>query len=283
MDALARRTELENARLKNDIKTYRLEMCGKRITLAKTGYKRCTSNYPVRGVVTEFSRRARARRLRRIAEINWQEASPGLFVTVTYPDAVADHTMEERKVHRYLLNRSICQYVGRQLGMIWRVEWLSRKSGEVIGQLRPHMHLLYMKTPIIGTTWLRRRWMEILRTKTYTQVDVKPLKVADMVACYVSKYCSKEANATYLDNVPKRNRSGRHAGELRRRLIPSHEKHVIHAVNDAIVRFLKGRACDTLWWFDPRFDEGFTVLGSQALELVKDLHENYLDIIKVIA
>jgi hypothetical protein len=277
MNAKERKTELENERLKRATQEYRLEMQGKRLTLSKTGYKRCTKSYPVRGIVTEFSRRARARRLRRIAEVNWSYAGESSFITLTYPDEVSDHTMQQRKVHRYLFNRWVCKVVGRPLACFWRVEWLPRLSGNFIGELRPHMHMLYLNTPKICWLAAMKRWMQIISVRRFTQVCIRPLEIAEAVSVYVAKYCSKEASNLLLDNVPKRNRCGRHAGELRKALIPLHEREVVQRVNQAIVMHLRGRACETLWWYDPRFDEGFTILGDDALELIREIHRNYLD------
>lgn len=275
---LARKKQkLEDARVSRDDPGFRVEICGKRFTLCKTGYRRATKAYPVRGVITTFSRRARAARLRRIAEVNWAAAGRGVFVTVTYPPELEDHTMGDRKTHRYLLNRSICQWAGRHLGCFWRVEWLPRKSGPTAGQLAPHMHFLYLSIDSIDQDFLAARWKEIIGAQRKVRVECQDLLVGDMVACYVSKYCSKEANDTELVNVPKRNRTGRHAGELRRALIPMHPLEVTKRIDEAIVMSLQRRACETLWWYDPRYDEGFTILGDEALRYIADFNQKSLD------
>jgi hypothetical protein len=257
--------------------TYTLDMQGKRITLKMNLKTTRRKVYTTRSPIYEFSRRARARKLRRIAEVNWAETGDVQFITVTYPDSVSDHTMEERKTHRFLLNRWICRVVGRPLACFWRVEWMPRLTGEFVGELRPHMHFLYLKTPHIPEQDIRLRWQSILGVSQYVQVKIKHLVQAEKVAVYVAKYCSKEQTNTYLDCVPKRNRTGRHAGELRRSLIPVHKQEVIERVNQAIVLALKRRACEILWWYDPLFDEGFTILGQDAVDLIRDIHENYLD------
>lgn len=276
MNAKQFRTKLETTRQENDKQTYRLEMQGKRISLCKTGYKRTIEQEQKRGVVVEFSARARSRRLRRIAEVNWRLVGESSFITLTYPDEVSDHTMSERKTHRYLFNRWLCKTIGRPLGCFWRVEWLPRQSGNFIGQLRPHMHLLYLNTPKI--CWLRAmaKWMTIIGVKRFTQVNIKPLEIAEAVSVYVAKYTAKEASTLLLDDVPKRNRTGRHAGELRKSLIPTHDKKVVSDIEEYLVIKLKQRANELLWWYDVKWDDGFTLLGSDAEELIKELEENYL-------
>lgn len=276
MIAIEKSNKLERDRVKNDEQTWRLEIQGKRLTLGRTGYKRFTKMYPVRGCVTEFSRRARARKLRRIAEVRWKDVGEVQFLTVTYPDDVAHHTMTERKNHRYSLNRWLCDQVGRRLPCFWRVEWMPRLSGRLIGQLMPHMHFLYLTCPRICEMRIRLKWMKILGVNQYTQVKIKALEIPEAVGVYVSKYCAKEAPNLLLDNVPKRNRTGRHAGELRAELIPTHAKEVVRRVEEAIVKFLSRRGYETLWWYDPRHDEGFTILGDVALEIIREIHETYL-------
>lgn len=276
MDASDYRKEQANKQREQARGTYTIEMIGKRCTLKKRRHRYSKLPCKARGPIIEFSRKARARKLRRIAEVNWKDTGDVQFITVTYPDDVADHTMEQRKIHRYLLNRWICELVGRPLACFWRVEWEPRKSGRNLGKLLPHMHFLYLDCPRICEMRIRMRWMSILGVKQYTQVKIKHLLQPEKVAVYVAKYCAKEASVPYLDSVPKRNRTGRHSGELRKALIPLHELEVVEKVDTAIVLFLKRRASEVLWWFDPRFDEGFTVLGQEALDLIRDIHENYL-------
>jgi hypothetical protein len=258
-------------------RTWVVECRGKRFTVKHLGKTHFGKQTKYRGVITEFSRRARARRLRRIAEIDWASAGESTFLTVTYPDEQANHTMDERKVHRYLLHRWL-ERKG-QLAMLWRVEWMPRKTGKNVGKLMPHMHFIYLsKVYLVREKHeIRLKWMEIIHATRWTQVRVTDLTVADMVSVYAAKYCAKEANASYLDNVPKRNRTGRHAGEKRTNLIPFHPLEVTCKIGEAIVKFLRGRACETLWWYDPRFDEGFTILGDQALEAIADFKKMCLD------
>lgn len=185
--------------------------------------------------------------------------------------------MEERKTHRFLINRFICKLVGKQLPCMWRVEWMPRLSGQFIGEYRPHMHLLYFTCPRICEMKIRLFWMKMLGVRQFTQVKVKSLEIPEAVAVYVSKYCTKEQLPLVLDYVPKRNRTGRHAGELRKELIPTHPFEVVTMIEAGIVKMLRQRACDTLWWYDERYDEGFTILGQEALDLIKDFEDLVID------
>ena len=56
-----------------------------------------------------------------------------------------------------------------------------------------------------------------------------------------------------------------------------HEKFTFDRINQGILKMLRGEACKTLWWFDPRFDEGFTILGDLSLPVIKEFERMYLD------
>jgi len=56
-----------------------------------------------------------------------------------------------------------------------------------------------------------------------------------------------------------------------------HQLETVDRINQAILIFLKGEACRTLWWFDPRFDEGFTIIGEKALKVIKEFHGFQID------
>ena len=86
---------------------WNVEIQGKRITLRRPAPERTVFQQKTRGCITTFSRRARSRQLRKIAEIDWLAAGPGLFLTLTYPDECADHDMKERATHRYQIHRWI--------------------------------------------------------------------------------------------------------------------------------------------------------------------------------
>lgn len=264
-------------KVRADVAAWCVEIQGKRLTVKCRTQRPPRKKGKKRGPITCFSRKARARRLRWIASVDWKSAGAGFLVTVTYPDEQSNHTMEERKLHRRDLNRFIVARCKRELGCFWRVEWMPRQSGKYVGQLRPHMHFLYMGYQTINFRGIRERWEEIIGSNQYTQVDVTYVSLGDMVSVYAAKYCSKEASATYLDNVPYRTRTGRHSGELRKTLIPMHPLEKVDKINHAILSFLQGEACRTLWWFDPRFDDGFTIIGDKALKVIKQFHGFQVD------
>jgi hypothetical protein len=256
------------------VENWSVEMQGKRLEVkCYDEFRQKTNHGTKRKEIVEFSRRARSRWLRDIASINWRKCNDCQFLTLTYPDQVANHTMEQRKTHRYLINRFITKIVGYQRSVFWRVEWMPRLSGVLVGEMMPHMHLLYIDCPKICEMKIRLRWMEIIRVRQYTQVKIKQVANAEVASVYAAKYCAKLAPSLLLDNVPKRNRTGRHAGRLRRSLIPYHPVEMVKRLDKAILDYLRAKGCEMLWWYDDRYDESFTIIGDRALEIIKEFKE----------
>lgn len=256
---------------------WQIEIQGKRIkVVCKTGRTRKPQENE-RGVITEFSKRARKRMLEKIASVDWKAAGKGMLITVTYPDDQSNHTMDERKIHRFIFNRWIVNRCGRVLACFWRVEWMPRKSGKYEGELRPHIHFLYLGMHTINFRGIRERWERTIGAQEHTQIDVTYLTLGDIVSVYVAKYCAKEASNLLLDNVPYRNRTGRHSGELRKELIPYHPLETVDRITQGMLLAAKRTASGLLWWWDPRYDEGFTILGDEAVKLIAELHGMRID------
>src|SRR5207253_6592984 len=66
-----------------------------------------------RGVCAGYTDAARVRMLQVVAAIDWKAAGEILFVTLTYPDCVANATYRERTTQRSLMQRYIEKYAGR--------------------------------------------------------------------------------------------------------------------------------------------------------------------------
>jgi hypothetical protein len=97
------------------------------------------------------------------------------------------------------------------------------------------------------------------------------------VSIYIAKYCSKPPDTLLLDNVPYRNKTGRHAGWLRLKLIPMHPRTLINITGTALESFLFARASEMLSTYDGRYGKGFTVLFDLATEFAEDVGKFLLD------
>jgi hypothetical protein len=252
-------------------------MQGQLLTVSHITYHPAHKQNTRRGEIIGFSRRARARMVRKIAVIDWSKSGGGSFVTVTYPDSLVVNTSQDRSRHRAVFQRHVERKHGGRAACCWRVEWIARKSGIHEGTILPHMHILYFAVPELGEEFVRRCWAKSIGCDGFVSVKSLPVKVGDMAAMYCAKYCSKEEPPLLLDNVPYRNKTGRHCGWLRKSLIPLCPVEKLQRVSEAMVKFLKGRACDTLWWYDPRFDDSFTLIGPDALATIKEFRKIFLD------
>lgn len=250
---------------------------GQRVTVQETHCRNVDSESVPRGPIVTFSDRARGRMIRRICEVDWSKAGSVLFVTVTYPPEAESHTMQDRSRHRAVFNRYVERHLGGRVGSVWRIEWKERLSGETKGQLAPHIHNLYFGVRFVSKRWIAEHWRKSVGCKTTPVVDVQRCDTYRKVSIYLAKYCSKAADSRLLDCVPKRNRTGRHAGWLRKKEIPWHPLRVFRVIEQEVMDFLKQRATETIPWFDPRFDVGFSAFGDIALELADDLGRFILD------
>ena len=149
---------------------------------------------------------------------------------------------------------------------------MPRLSGTKVGKILPHMHMLLFTDDGVEEEAVRKKWMKTIGSGRHTQIKLQRVSLGDMVSVYAAKYCSKASDLSVLDNVPYHNRTGRHAGWLREHTIPRHPKEVYEKVSEAIVLALRKAACKTLWWYDPRFDEGFTIIGDKAIDIIREFY-----------
>ena len=124
-------------------------------------------------VITEWSRKSRARMVRGFGERDWTIAldheAPLGMVTLTYPGdwlAVAP-TGHDAKRHLWALRRRLGRATGRRIFGAWKLEFQRpRAAGASAGQEAPHFHVL-MPCPALVQgerfeTWLSRTWAEIV-------------------------------------------------------------------------------------------------------------------------
>lgn len=108
-----------------------------------------------RGLCRGFSFASRRRMLGRVNEVSVAAPMP-CFVTLTFPDAVFDDD-----AGRFAKTAKLCldtffkrlRRVAPQASALWRLEWQSRKSGEHLGKLVPHFHLLVWGLEYRDNAW----------------------------------------------------------------------------------------------------------------------------------
>jgi len=159
-----------------------------------------------RGKDTYLSKKSRIRLLKRLASI---KDSFQLFQTFTFPDDIMEgKTITERSRISSEVRRTFLRKVRRRwpsFKAVIRQEWEPRKSGRIIGQECPHLHMIYLMNFLTKANYkdcariLAGLWVESLHTQEVEQA----LSVAQhessytwmhnqlMGKKYISKYIAK--------------------------------------------------------------------------------------------
>jgi hypothetical protein len=150
-----------------------------------------------RGNINGFSRKSRKRMLEKLGEL--EKTNLPFFVTLTYPDEFFDDRLNMALIKRKHLDRLRLamkrKYPGH--GSIWRMEFMSRKSGIYPGEIFPHFHLLVwgISDRAQLMKWMAITWWKITGKLSEnhllagTQTDI--IHNWRQTIGYVSKYMAK--------------------------------------------------------------------------------------------
>ena len=204
-------------------------------------------DYPVlpsakRGAIRGFSRASRLRMLSMVAQMDWKGITKGLFVTLTFPDEKWPNGVDQRNKYRYLFLRHMENYLGKQIGALWRIEWVARKSGRYRGKLLPHFHLVIPGIRYIPHRLVRMWWRQVLNHRGPLATDVRRLSSRKMHQVYIAKYCAKVDPSSSLDYAAYLNTPGRQWGVHRRQLLPFHQRVTFHDLPADAVDVLRSTA-----------------------------------------
>ena len=148
-----------------------------------------------RGVIKSFSKGSRRRVLRLVASL--KRAIAPVFVTLTYPDYFPENPQEWKKHLDSFFKRVLRRYP--QAIVIWRLERKQRKTGDNIGEIAPHFHLLVYKVPYLSLLkWVSGAWYEVVKSEDPRHFNagtrVEPVRSVRGVLYYTSKYICKQEN-----------------------------------------------------------------------------------------
>jgi hypothetical protein len=166
--------------------------------------------------ITEFSRSSRRRFQRLMATI--QRDKIPVFVTLTYPDRFpADLETQYKHIERL---RSRLRRKG--YGAIWRREFQVRKSGENIGKLAPHYHLMVWGADYAQLLeYIPRAWYDCVGSGDIKHLAagtrIEKIRTWRGVSSYVSKYMAKIEDLPSLQDAES---IGRFWGVINRDVIP---------------------------------------------------------------
>ena len=186
----------------------------------------------IRGAVAGFSRASRKRLLEFMASIRWDMSKKTVFATLTYPGRYASVPAwnDEQWLSDFEALRRRIERLSDEIMIVWRKEFVRRKSGETKGILLPHYHLIILMpdsldmlsaklpdgTPLaeveelklnpdkrrehshdsrLVEAWLLAHWHDIAGRGDDNHrihgVHVSPVKSRRHVYHYVSKYIGK--------------------------------------------------------------------------------------------
>jgi hypothetical protein len=217
-----------------------------------------------RGTVQIFSRASRFRLLKFFQRIDWENQSKPLFCTLTYPDQV-NPTLKQRNIHRAVFARAIENHLGQEMPAIWRVEWMDRKTGDFVGHIYPHYHLLIFGVDYIPYEGINILWKKTIGVEGYVRTDIRRVSEHGPVIWYTAKYLSKEAapHSLVMERISQQ-QIGRSYGYLRKskiKLATKFQSEALDASQRAAVWSLAG---ECLPHVSGRQDTSFTLLGDHA-------------------
>lgn len=217
-----------------------------------------------RGIVSTFSKAARLRMLKSVAEIQWEKALPGLFLTCTYPDSIEIRRRSQVNIHRQVFWRHLEKFMDKHLPALWRVEWMDRKSGGKINYYYPHYHFLIFQQDFISIEKIVHFWRETICSKEKPICWIKRIEEGKKAGVYTAKYSSKVDcsldNVAYHNSIP----TGRNWGFLRKKEIPFCKGVKFRCHNSEFIKGLRNSAAATRQTGVILENESFSLLGDIA-------------------
>ena len=160
---------------------------------------------PTRGQIRGMSKKSSLRLRKRASRVD----DLALWIDLTFADDVmVDKSISERASSSYYNLKRLTKYVKDTFGMhlIWKREYKPRKSGENIGEVIPHFHVLFggmsqdqkSKWCAISIQILMQ-WVKITGTTNDRAIEVavhrksfRRIENPKHATCYISKYFSKD-------------------------------------------------------------------------------------------
>jgi len=230
-----------------------------------------------RGKCKGFTRGSRLRMLKMVSKVDWKNITRGLFVTLTFPDAVWPMELQRRNQARHTFLRDIERHLGVPIGALWRIEWQKRKTGVNKGKFLPHYHLILPGCKFIRWQFVNERWRAALQYRGIVVTDVRKLSDKTMHQVYIAKYAAKLPELSSLDYLSYLNIDGRHWGVHRPSLIPKHATVVYDGLSEKHIEGLKKLAREKFAWYGEYAELGFSMFGKLGAGMVDAVRRLCLD------
>lgn len=251
---------------------YFLSLQGKTLRLRRILNDQIPCLPPGRGKVTGFSHQSRNRLLRLLNSIDWKQNARPLFITLTFPDSHHSPKFRDRRNRLNYFIKLTERFLGRTIGVLWRQEWIRRKTGKYQGKLRPHYHLLVFGVTYLDKDVVRNSWRKAINyDEADLATDVKRITGVDGAIRYIAKYLAKNPSldiGTYLDTNWT---MGRFWGILHKELIPMHPEQLVEVKNPQTLGKIIVEGSRILDREPLTCDGGFTIFGDKGVDLFRKL------------
>lgn len=221
--------------------------------------------------VTSFTQQSRWRMIQFAASVDWEKTGDSTFITLTYPDERVHSNEYERNLERWSFIRKMERFVDHPLPVLWRVEWVVRKSGINAGKVCPHIHLLVLCRVPVSRKRIELEWGATIGWGKFVSVNVQQLPKGQKASVYVSKYCGKVESSSSLDKSTYLSITGRHWGVCRRSLVKFGERIRLVWLSKDELKELRTAAVALLPWYDLGLHEGFTLIGERAERVIQGI------------
>lgn len=240
------------------------EVQGRLVKLSRHGGQARPKRYSIRGQITEFSYKSRARLMQAFARIELPDKST--FITLTYPNIP---TTERAKRDLEVFWKRLRYKYGEEMSAVWRLEFQIRGAA--------HYHMIVFNAPFIPFADLRVMWSEIIGQER-PRVRIERLNSARGAMYYCSKYVAKLPDDSESSGFPclsaifrENGFLGRQWGILARKSIPWGKAFigVFPAYSAPMMRFRL--ACSEIYppLYDPDRPYGFFLMTDHAESIMK--------------
>jgi hypothetical protein len=189
-----------------------------------------------------LSRKARINMFQHICMV--ERDTEFVLVTLTYPGKSFE---EDPRVWKEQLNKFAkrLQYAYPKVSGFWRLELKRRKSGEMVGKVAPHYHLLIYGVDYFELLkYVPGAWWEVVGSKDNDHLvagtRIERPRSPEGAKWYVAKYVSKEDNEQELyQEIQKIGHVGRMWGMINEKNIPWADCKEIHTSDKQVVQFMR--------------------------------------------
>lgn len=243
--------------------TYELTIQGNCVIASVRGFTP-TQAAGARGDVWDFSPRSRFRLLKLIHQTDWQRFDNWCFITWGFPDEVYHGHEVSSSEHWRAFSRVVTRRHGN-VPILWRREWVRRKSGVREGEYAPHFHGLTPLPWSVNALELERILRAQWKIDEHLDVDCRSVWDTDHAAVYVAKYVSKEGVRSSWFSAINAPKFGRSWGIVNRKQWPWHPLRKVVFDNEEQWLQIKEEAGRRYGNVSQDPSTGFTLIGQNAL------------------